>query len=309
MVEKIATRLVYRYLAKRRTMPARRKGYTQKARIAGHKVYLRTGEYDDGNLGEIFIDMHREGAAYRSLMNCFAIAISLGLQYGVPLEEFVEAFVFTRFEPNGTVTGHENIKMSTSVIDYIFRELALSYLGRTDLVQVKPEDVRPDTTGSPSQIPEFDDEEDGDEVEGYIPGTSRHPNDSRGYNGGNPTASTTQAVVEFKQKTTETTTTEVEMHTVTGKGGSESMPGNTNGKGTHTASNGMATATQTATTGKPGSPKTEAKSDRRSFADQQREAKMKGYEGDPCGECGAFTMVRNGVCLKCNSCGATSGCS
>ncbi|HLO97172.1 MAG TPA: vitamin B12-dependent ribonucleotide reductase, partial [Fimbriimonas sp.] len=125
-IERMATKLVYRYISKRRLMPGRRRGYTQKARVGGHKVYLRTGEFEDGTLGEIFIDMHREGAAFRSLMNCFAIAISLGLQYGVPLEEFTEAFVFTRFEPNGMVAGHDNIKMSTSVIDYIFRELSMS---------------------------------------------------------------------------------------------------------------------------------------------------------------------------------------
>src|SRR5205814_4336172 len=113
--------------------PGRRKGYTQKARVGGHKVYLRTGEFEDGSIGEIFIDMHREGAAFRSLMNCFAIAISLGLQYGVPLEEFVEAFVFTRFEPNGSVKLNDRIKMSTSIIDYIFRELAVTYLDRYDL--------------------------------------------------------------------------------------------------------------------------------------------------------------------------------
>src|SRR4029079_1357109 len=157
-------------------------GYTQKAVIGGHKLYLRTGEYDDGTVGEIFLDMHREGAAFRSLMNCFAISISLGLQYGVPLEEFVEAFVFTRFEPNGSVQGHENIKMSTSVIDYIFRELALSYLGRTDLVQVKPEDLRGDTVGTPSQAPEFEDEEDQGESEGgFIPGRATQEHDSRGF--------------------------------------------------------------------------------------------------------------------------------
>jgi ribonucleoside-diphosphate reductase alpha chain len=104
--------------------------------VGGHKVYLRTGEYEDGTLGEIFIDMHKEGAAFRSLMNCFAIAISLGLQYGVPLDEFVDAFVFTRFEPNGMVQGNDHIKMTTSIIDYIFRELAISYLGRNELAQV-----------------------------------------------------------------------------------------------------------------------------------------------------------------------------
>ena len=135
---RIAERIVYRYIAKRRRMPDRRSGYTQKATIGGHKVYLRTGEYDDGTLGEIFVDMHKEGAAFRSLMNNFAIAVSLGLQHGVPLEEYVEAFTFTRFEPNGPVTGHENIKMATSIIDYLFRELAVSYLGRYDLAQVQP---------------------------------------------------------------------------------------------------------------------------------------------------------------------------
>ncbi len=134
----IAEKIVYRYIAKRRRMPERRSGYTQKAIIGGHKVYLRTGEYENGQLGEIFIDMHKEGAAFRSLMNNFAIAVSLGLQHGVPLEEYVEAFTFTRFEPNGPVVGHENIKMATSLLDYIFRELAVSYLGRYDLAHVQP---------------------------------------------------------------------------------------------------------------------------------------------------------------------------
>jgi ribonucleoside-diphosphate reductase alpha chain len=134
----VAEKIVYRYIAKRRRMPERRSGYTQKAVIGGHKVYLRTGEYDNGQIGEIFIDMHKEGAAFRSLMNNFAIAVSLGLQHGVPLEEYVEAFTFTRFEPNGPVVGHQNIKMATSLLDYIFRELAVSYLGRYDLAHVQP---------------------------------------------------------------------------------------------------------------------------------------------------------------------------
>ena len=118
--------------AYRRKLPHRRKGYTQKASINKHKVYLRTGEYMDGSIGEIFIDMHKEGAAFRSLMNNFAIAVSIALQYGVPLEEFVEAFTFTRFEPSGQVYGNTEIKFSTSVLDYIFKELAISYLGRDD---------------------------------------------------------------------------------------------------------------------------------------------------------------------------------
>ncbi len=122
----------------RRKMPSRRRGFTQEAAVAGHKVYIRTGEYDDGQLGEIFIDMHKEGAAYRAMMNQFAIAVSLGLQYGVPLKEYVDKFTFTRFEPAGMVEGHPNVKMATSIVDYIFRVLGMEYLGRTDFLQVKP---------------------------------------------------------------------------------------------------------------------------------------------------------------------------
>src|SRR5436853_5522393 len=141
---KIAERIVHRYIARRRRLPDRRAGYTQKARIGTHKIYLRTGEYEDGTLGEIFIDMHKEGAALRSMTNCFAIAVSLGLQHGVPLEEFADAFIFTRFEPNGVVQGNPHIKMATSIIDYIFRELAITYLGRHDLAHVAPDDLRGD---------------------------------------------------------------------------------------------------------------------------------------------------------------------
>ncbi len=131
----------------RRKLPDRRKGYIQKASVGGHKVYLHTGEYDDGELGEIFIDMHKEGAAFRSLMNNFAIAISIGLQYGVPLDEFVDAFVFTRFEPAGPVTGNETIASATSILDYAFRELGVSYLGRADLANVDPGELNADGLG------------------------------------------------------------------------------------------------------------------------------------------------------------------
>jgi ribonucleoside-diphosphate reductase alpha chain len=144
----------------RRRLPARRGGFTQEARVAGNKVFLRTGEYEDGSIGEIFIDMHKEGAAFRSMINCFAIAISKGLQYGVPLEEFVETFTFTRFEPQGMVSGHPNIKMATSIIDYVFRVLGLEYLGRTDLTQVPPEldeatadDLSPSQADAPESGP------------------------------------------------------------------------------------------------------------------------------------------------------------
>ncbi len=294
-IERVATKLVYRYIAKRRTMPARRKGYTQKARIGGHKVYVRTGEYDDGTLGEVFIDMHREGAAYRSLMNCFAIAISLGLQYGVPLEEFVEAFVFTRFEPNGPVTGHENIKMSTSVIDFIFRELAFSYLGRNDLVQVKPEDLRSDTTGNPNQIPDFEDEEEGDEIEGKMPGVARHESTANGFN-----RSLFESPSEFRSHP---------KGEGRGEGASSEPSPSGRGQGEGVAAIGpLGIGSGSEPQTQNPKPQTRA-SATRTLSDQQREAKIKGYEGDPCTECGAFTLVRNGVCLKCNTCGSTSGCS
>ncbi|MBM3573149.1 MAG: vitamin B12-dependent ribonucleotide reductase, partial [Alphaproteobacteria bacterium] len=147
VVERVIERVVQRPTERQR-LPQRRKGYTQKAIVGGHKVYLRTGEYDDGRLGEIFIDMHKEGSAFRALMDSFAIAISMGLQYGVPLEELVEAFTFTRFEPSGMVEGNDSIKMATSVLDYIFRELAVSYLDRTDLAHATPADLLPDSLGT-----------------------------------------------------------------------------------------------------------------------------------------------------------------
>ena len=133
--------------AARERLPDRRGGYTQKAHVGGHKVYLRTGDYPDGRLGEIFIDMHKEGSAFRSLMNNFAIAVSLGLQHGVPLEEYVDAFTFTRFEPAGLVRGNDRIKNATSILDYVFRELAVSYLGRDDLAHVPRAPEASDVSG------------------------------------------------------------------------------------------------------------------------------------------------------------------
>ncbi|MCA9835103.1 MAG: hypothetical protein KC435_14205, partial [Thermomicrobiales bacterium] len=138
------------HIPTRRRLPGKRHGFTQEARIAGHKIYLRTGEYEDGTLGEVFIDMHKEGAAFRSMINQFAIAISKGLQYGVPLQEYVDTFTFVRFEPQGMVSGHPNIKLATSVIDFVFRVLALEYLGRTDIVQVPPAPI--DGTGEDADL-------------------------------------------------------------------------------------------------------------------------------------------------------------
>ncbi|HZD25719.1 MAG TPA: vitamin B12-dependent ribonucleotide reductase, partial [Alphaproteobacteria bacterium] len=269
----IAERVVERIIAKRRKLPQRRKGYTQKAVVGGHKVYLRTGEYEDGSLGEIFIDMHKEGSAFRSLMDSFAIAISLGLQYGVPLEDFVEAFTFTRFEPSGMVEGNDAIKMATSVLDYLFRELAVSYLGRNDLAHVDLDDLRPDTVGD--GIAAEDDDEQVDN--GAIAAVQTLA--SRGYirgqlyvlNGGSGNGQ--RAVAEGGAEMTMATA-------VSATEGSAALAMEAH---VHTESGGR--------------------------MDRIREARMKGYEGDACGECGNFTLVRNGTCLKCNTCGATSGCS
>jgi ribonucleoside-diphosphate reductase alpha chain len=147
VTERVVERVIER-VRSRRKLPDRRKGYIQKAAVGGHKVYIHTGEYEDGELGEIFIDMHKEGAAFRSLMNNFAIAISIGLQYGVPLDEFVDAFVFTRFEPAGRVTGNDRVGSATSILDYIFRELGVSYLSRTELANADAEPLDADGLGS-----------------------------------------------------------------------------------------------------------------------------------------------------------------
>jgi ribonucleoside-diphosphate reductase alpha chain len=268
---KVAERVVYRYIAKRRRMPDRRSGYTQKAVIGGHKVYLRTGEYNDGTLGEIFIDMHKEGAAFRSLMNNFAIAVSLGLQHGVPLEEYVEAFTFTRFEPNGPVVGHENIKMATSILDYIFRELAVSYLGRYDLAQVQPS-MEVDAMGDEA---EYVAEE---EVEvRYTEPKPRAIEDKL-----HPRSAHLHAAAEPRRE-------RPSGQRSSGQAGGETPQARKPG-GEQNGTSRVGTATV-------------------SRSEAARIAVAKGYSGDACNECGQFTMVRNGTCLKCDTCGATSGCS
>src|SRR6185503_10927605 len=154
-------------VVQKKSLPFKRRGYTQKAMIDGQTVFVRTGEYEDGTLGEIFVDMHKEGATFRSLMNCFAIAVSVGLQYGVPLEEYVEKFTFTRFEPAGMVVGHANIKSATSIIDYIFRMLGYEYQNRTDLVHVLT------TPNTVIDNPQMDDSDmDPDETNVYQPAKS-----------------------------------------------------------------------------------------------------------------------------------------
>jgi ribonucleoside-diphosphate reductase alpha chain len=194
--------------------------------------------------------MHKEGAAFRSMTNCFAIAVSLGLQHGVPLEEFVDAFVFTRFEPNGMVMGNPHIKMTTSIIDYIFRELAITYLARHDLAQVEMEDLRGDALHRDEEEPEFEKEE-----------------------------VVSERLVEPDPKPLPkafATPRSEHLHPV-GEGGGNGHKAHKNGTGV--------------------------------LEDKVRVARLKGYEGDPCNECGQLTLVRSGACMKCDTCGATSGCS
>ncbi len=266
--------------SQRLRLPGRRKGYIQKAVVGGHKVYLHTGEYQDGSLGEIFIDMHKEGAAFRSLMNNFAIAISIGLQYGVPLDEFVDAFTFTRFEPSGLVEGNDSVKMATSVLDYIFRELAISYLSREDLAHASSHDVRPDSMGRGAD-------------ESALPANP-------------PAVAAAQDVMQQMERVVSRGFTRNRFKS--GNGSSGNGNGHAHGGGqAYTEGGGAAAADGTRAAMAAISSAVLAALDER--AAKAREARMKGYEGDACGECGNFTLVRNGTCLKCNTCGATSGCS
>ncbi len=271
IVEKVIVKEVIR--RNREKLPERRKGYTQKAVVGGHKVYLRTGEYQDGKLGEIFIDMHKEGAGFRAMMNNFAIAVSVGLQYGVPLEEFVDAFTFTRFEPAGMVQGNDSIKNATSILDYIFRELAVSYLDRTDLAHVKPQGASFDDLGGgeregKSNVSDVSDDaaSRGLEVLRQISSTGylrkRLPQELVVLQGGNTTRSLDATAL------------------VSGSDVAVSLR-------SETSTEALSVAT----------------------IDPRTKARMQGYEGDPCGECGNYTLVRNGTCMKCNTCGGTSGCS
>ncbi|MGJ8625344.1 MAG: vitamin B12-dependent ribonucleotide reductase [Sulfitobacter sp.] len=279
LAEKIVEKIIVKELIKshREKMPQRRKGYTQKANVGGHKVYLRTGEYEDGKLGEIFIDMHKEGAGFRAMMNNFAIAVSVGLQYGVPLEEFVDAFTFTKFEPAGLVQGNETIRSATSILDYIFRELAVSYLDRTDLAHVQPEGHTFDDVGkgeaeeSVGNVSELSEVAASKSLEvlrqisstGYL--RNRLPQELVVLQGGQ--GGTSAAMQAFAPEAA--------------------------------AAGGVAVAMSTTTAVASGAVSLDART----------KAKMQGYEGEACGECGNYTLVRNGTCMKCNTCGGTSGCS
>ena len=275
--KRLAEKVLEREVARKR-LPDRRKGYTQKAIVGGHKVYLRTGEYDDGTLGELFLDMHKEGAAFRSLMNNFAIAVSIGLQYGVPLEEFVDAYTFTRFEPSGPVEGNDAIKMASSILDYVFREVAISYMGRHDLAHVEIDDLEPDTMGRGESDESFQVEQTTNDYaisNGYVRGSLSV------IEGGRQTPNSFDntelgANVDAATGTNDVSASQAEVLT---------LPG---------------------TLGKQLDLEYVVQEER---TERIRMARMKGYQGDACTECGNFTMVRNGTCLKCDTCGTTSGCS
>jgi ribonucleoside-diphosphate reductase alpha chain len=270
VTERIVERIIERVRASRERLPSRRKSYIQKAVVGGHKVYLHTGEYEDGRLGEIFIDMHKEGAAFRSLMNNFAIAISIGLQYGVPLEEFVEAFTFTRFDPAGPVEGNDTIKYATSLLDYVFRELAVSYLGRADLAHAQPGDIQIDALGTGESEGDLGD---GKADSGVFGGADRYV--SRGF---------------VRQDT---------------RGALALIQG---GQGTLRTAGATALSSETAV-GAALVASAYFETSARDELSSAALAKLKGYEGDACGECGNFTLVRNGTCMKCVTCGSTTGCS
>ncbi len=285
-------------IRERERMPDRRKGYTQKAVVGGHKVYLRTGEYDDGRLGEIFIDMHKEGAALRSIINNFAIAVSLGLQYGVPLEEYVDAFTFTRFEPSGPVQGNDSIKYATSILDYLFRELAVSYLSRFDLAHVEPSETSFDALGKGV-------EEGKPPAQGPARFVSRGLTRSRTDKlvvmpGGLPPRRGVAGAPEARDKL---------QRDLDRRPSARAHSGAVEGA---TALKPERAPFPDRSAGEPAvvARKTEARADAKALAAEKRaEAKAQGYEGEACGECGNFTLVRNGTCLKCNTCGRTTGCS
>lgn len=283
--EVIVEKIVEKVFREREKMPDRRKGYTQKAVVGGHKVYVRTGEYDDGRLGEIFIDMHKEGAAFRAMMNNFAIAISLGLQYGVPLDEYVEAFTFTRFEPAGMVMGNDRIKNATSILDYVFRELAVSYLDRNDLAHVNPDSptslgkgvaedhgARP-SAASPAPVP----------AERFV---------SRGMTRGK-TANASLMLVPTADAARYAPQAAASTSTVTALRSATALK-------IDPAATALNAAELHPIPAPPPSKDTGL---------LRAEAQMKGYTGDQCTECHNFTMVRNGTCLKCDTCGTTTGCS
>ena len=313
ITEKIVERVIEKVVRSQEKLPGRRKGYTQKAKIGGHTIFLRTGEYDDGRLGEIFLDMNKEGSALRAFINNFAISVSLGLQYGVPLEEYVDAFTFTKFEPAGIVTGNDAIKNATSILDYVFRELAISYLGRHDLAHVDTSDFNNTALGrgisegkadvfskgltrgyKPTLVPTSG-ERPAAEIKGSAtaaPARASSVSTISAFSGNAvrklepTTAISTSEVVAFKRDYEERAKELAEEI-------AEEVVEETS-----------------LFTDKAASDAAAAKADAKKLESERRARSiMQGYTGNMCTECQNFTMVRNGTCEKCDTCGSTSGCS
>ncbi len=319
VTEKIIERVIERVVREREKLPNRRQGYTQKATVGGHKVYLRTGEFGDGRLGEIFIDMHKEGAAFRAMMNNFAIAISLGLQYGVPLEEYVEAFTFTKFEPAGMVQGNDAIKNATSILDYVFRELAVSYLGRHDLAHVDTSDFSNTALGKGIQEGKTNLISTG-WTRGYKPTLVSGGNVDRSLaepkgaataapakasGGANVTAFSGNAARKLEVTTAISTSEIVAFKRDYEERAAELAEEIAEEVASEPAQEKTALFSDKAAADAAAA-KTEAK---KLEADRRMRSIAQGYTGNMCSECQNFTMVRNGTCEKCDTCGATSGCS
>ncbi|MDH4993130.1 vitamin B12-dependent ribonucleotide reductase [Aquamicrobium lusatiense] len=303
VTEKIIERVVEKVVRDREKLPNRRKGYTQKAVVGGHKVYLRTGEFDDGRLGEIFIDMHKEGAAFRAMMNNFAIAISLGLQYGVPLEEYVEAFTFVKFEPAGIVQGNDAIKSATSIIDYVFRELAVSYLARNDLAHV-------DTDFSNTSLGKGITE--GKALpfsKGLVRGASTVKlvsSEPKGMGGSSGDKAQRTAPTAFASNVHPISSGATALKSELAIDGAVAFKRDFEEQAKEAAEE---VAEATAEVLFTDAAAREAADAKKLAAARRQQSLMQGYTGNECSECHNFTMVRNGTCEKCDTCGATSGCS
>ena len=317
VTEKVIEKVVERLVREREKLPNRRQGYTQKALIGGHKVYLRTGEFGDGRLGEIFIDMHKEGAAFRAMMNNFAIAISLGLQYGVPLEEYVEAFTFTKFEPAGMVQGNDAIKNATSIIDYVFRELAVSYLGRHDLAHVDISDFSNTALGKGVQEGKTNLISTG-WTRGYKPtlvqggGMDRQLGEPKGSATAAPAmAGLTANVTSFaggaaRKLEPAVAASPSEILAFKRDYEERAIPADEVAEAAPTPEQSVTALFSDKAAADAASAKAEAK---KVENERRMRSIAQGYTGNMCSECQNFTMVRNGTCEKCDTCGATSGCS
>ena len=261
------------------SLPSRRNGFAQKARVGGHTIYLHTGEFEDGSLGELFISMSKDGAAFRSLMNCFAIAVSIGLQHGVPLDAYMDSFLFTKFEPNGMVTGNDRIHMATSIIDYVFRELAITYLGRDDVAHMGEVDLS--STSTAEDEFEAAPYADAPPTNGAVDATpalrAPNPADLVVPIAGGADVAEAPAAAAPSTPTPEPRT-------------DAPSAASTNVEPTKATSTAVSLELSDA-------------------AARKLRARQMGFEGDPCTDCGQMMMVRSGTCLKCVSCGATSGCS